>query len=91
MDRRHFLALPAAAAMLPGQARVQARQSPARDVVRYPDPSVRSLDPRFDKYRAGAAVVERLSRLLALLKNTVDHINLTKRYLCFDLSYANAL
>ena len=35
MDRRHFLALPAAAAMLPGQARVQARQSPARDVVRY--------------------------------------------------------
>ena len=60
MDRRHFLALPAAAAMLPGQARVQARQSPARDVVRYPDPSVRSLDPRFDKYRAGAAVVERL-------------------------------
>ena len=33
-------------------------QAPA--IVRYPDPSVRSLDPRFDKYRVGAAVVERL-------------------------------
>jgi gluconolactonase len=59
LDRRHFLALPAGA-MLSGQARLQARQSPMRDVVRYPDPSVRSLDPRFDKYRVGAAVVERL-------------------------------
>ena len=47
MDRRHFLALPAAAAMLPGQARAEARQPPSRDVVRYPDPSVRSLDPRW--------------------------------------------
>src|SRR6187455_2927830 len=32
-----------------------------RDVlVGYPDPAVESLEPRFDKYRIGSAVVERL-------------------------------
>jgi gluconolactonase len=32
-----------------------------RDVlVAYPDPAVESLDPRFDKYRIGSAMVERL-------------------------------
>ena len=41
--------------MLPGQIRAEARQPSSRDVVRYPDPAVRSLDPRFDRYRAGAA------------------------------------
>lgn len=30
------------------------------DVVRYPDPAVESLDPRFDRYRIGNAAVERL-------------------------------
>jgi gluconolactonase len=29
-------------------------------ITRYPDPSVRSLDPRFDAYRLGSAAVERL-------------------------------
>lgn len=29
-------------------------------IVRYPDPSVQSLDPRFDKYKLGSAAVERL-------------------------------
>lgn len=31
-----------------------------RDVIGYPDPAVESLDPRFNKYRLGSAVVERL-------------------------------
>lgn len=30
------------------------------DIVRYPDPAVESIDPRFDQYRLGSAVVERL-------------------------------
>lgn len=30
------------------------------DIVRYPDPAVESVDPRFDQYRIGSAVVERL-------------------------------
>jgi gluconolactonase len=29
-------------------------------IVRYPDPSVQSLDPRFEKYKLGSAAVERL-------------------------------
>lgn len=29
-------------------------------LVRYPDPAVESLDPRFDKYKLGSAAVERL-------------------------------
>ncbi|HEX5692137.1 MAG TPA: SMP-30/gluconolactonase/LRE family protein, partial [Roseiflexaceae bacterium] len=29
-------------------------------VVRYPDPAVETIDPRFDQYRLGSAAVERL-------------------------------
>lgn len=39
-------------------------QSNARDwkldIVRYPDPAIESLDPRFDKYKLGNAALERL-------------------------------
>ena len=31
-----------------------------RDIVRYPDPAIEVLDPRFAKYRIGNAAVERL-------------------------------
>jgi gluconolactonase len=31
-----------------------------QDVVRYPDPAVETVDPRFDQYRLGSAAVERL-------------------------------
>jgi gluconolactonase len=31
-----------------------------RTIVRYPDPAVESLDPRFEAYKLGAAVVERI-------------------------------
>ena len=30
------------------------------DIVRYPDPAIESLDPRFDKYKLGNAALERL-------------------------------
>lgn len=61
MDRRAFLSLPAAAALLPRaiDAREQTSQ-PGSAIVRYPDPAVRSLDPRFGKYRVGNAAIERL-------------------------------
>src|SRR5688572_23405058 len=39
-------------------------QPTARDwkleIVRYPDPAIESLDPRFDKYKLGNAALERL-------------------------------
>jgi len=31
-----------------------------RDVIRYPDPAVESLDPRFNQYKLGSAAVERI-------------------------------
>jgi len=34
--------------------------SDRQSVVRYPDPAIETLDPRFDKYRQGNAAVERL-------------------------------
>ena len=61
MDRRAFLSLPAAAVALGPQDLAAQKSSPqVPAIVRYPDPAVRSLDPRFDRYRVGAAVVERL-------------------------------
>ena len=30
------------------------------EIVRYPDPRIEALDPRFDKYRLGSAALERL-------------------------------
>ena len=32
----------------------------ARDVVRYPEPAVEVIDPRFAKYKIGNAALERL-------------------------------
>jgi gluconolactonase len=58
MDRRAFLSLSAIGALAPTARAQAAGQLPA--VTRYPDPAVRVLDPRFGKYRVGAAVVERL-------------------------------
>ena len=58
LDRRELLSLPLAAAALSSSARAQSRSPATRDLVRYPDPAVRSLDPRFDKYRVGNAAVE---------------------------------
>jgi gluconolactonase len=58
MDRRAFRSLSAIGALAPTARAQAAGQLPA--VTRYPDPAVRVLDPRFGKYRVGAAVVERL-------------------------------
>ena len=30
-----------------------------RTIVRYPDPAVETVDPRFEKYRIGSAAVEK--------------------------------
>src|SRR5262245_1063968 len=42
----------------PGEA--AARRDWERGVVRYPDPAVEQLDPRFAAYRLGSAAIERL-------------------------------
>jgi len=40
--------------------REKAERSGWAPTLRYPDPLVRSIDPRFDKYKLGNASVERL-------------------------------
>src|SRR6185295_9202600 len=57
-SRREFLAVGAAAAAstLASPARAQWQPSP-----RYPDPSIKIVDPRFAKYRVASAKVERLA------------------------------
>ncbi len=70
MNRRAFLALTAGATAVATHAsasiaaqppgRPMPPPGPPREIVRYPDPAVRSLDPRFDKYKVGNAAIERL-------------------------------
>ncbi len=58
MQRRSFMkaATTAAAALAPRVAMA----GEGKALVRYPDPSLVTVDPRFDKYRQGNAAVERL-------------------------------
>jgi gluconolactonase len=61
MQRRTFVksaAATAAAALAAPWASGREWDKPAS--VRYPDPAIQTLDPRFDKYRQGNAAVERL-------------------------------
>ena len=57
IHRRSLLA--AAAALVPAAAQTP-RDWAGREPVRYPDPDIVSLDPRFDKYKIGSAAIERL-------------------------------
>jgi len=57
LHRRSFLA--AAAALVPAAAQTT-RDWAGRETVRYPDPDIVSLDHRFDKYKIGNAVIERI-------------------------------
>ena len=57
LHRRSFLA--AAAALVPAAAQTP-RDWAGRETVRYPDPDIVSLDRRFDKYKIGSAVIERI-------------------------------
>jgi len=62
MQRRFFLRT---AALTPAALAIAASAQPARDwtnqqPVRYPDPAVQTLDPRFDQYAIGNAAIERL-------------------------------
>ena len=58
LARRSFLAT--AAAALSSAAAQTPRDWTGRQPVRYPDPDVISLDPRFDKYKVGNAAIEKL-------------------------------
>jgi gluconolactonase len=57
VERRHFLAAGAAAAVGALAPRARADWQPSS---RYPDPAIRILDPSFAKYRLNLAKVERL-------------------------------
>ena len=63
IDRRSFLALgatAAAGALLPTSAKSQERELSGPAPVRYPDPRIVVLEPRFAKYKIGNTAVERL-------------------------------
>ena len=57
LPRRSFLA--AAAALIPAAAQTS-RDWSGRQPVRYPDPDIVSLDPRFDKYRINNTTIQKL-------------------------------
>ena len=58
IDRRHFLATAATAGA--GLATATARDWSGNKPIRYPDPDLISLDPRFDKYKLGNTPLQRL-------------------------------
>lgn len=58
LDRRSFLT--AAAATAAATASAFARDWSGAEPVRYPDPDILALDPRFEKYKLGNAPVQRL-------------------------------
>src|SRR6185437_17051480 len=76
LDRRHFLSAAAATgaslALAGGASAQTVMHSPSRGQapfprgpaspawVRYPEPNVRALDPRFNKYMVGNTYIERL-------------------------------
>jgi gluconolactonase len=62
MDRRSFLArtaLVAGAALVPSMANAE-RDWTGHEPVRYPDPDIVVLDPRFGKYKLGNTAIQRL-------------------------------
>lgn len=58
INRRSFLT--AAAAATAATASALARDWSGKDPVGYPDPDIRSLDPRFDKYKIGNTPLKRI-------------------------------
>jgi gluconolactonase len=60
MRRRVFLARSVAAGAAAAAPWSRSIETAAQPIVRYPDPSVVTLDPRFDRLRQGNAAVERL-------------------------------
>jgi gluconolactonase len=60
MKRRIFLARSVAAGAIAAAPWSRSMETAAQPIVRYPDPSVVTLDPRFDRLRQGNAAVERL-------------------------------
>ena len=62
LNRRSFLGLGAKSLALAAasSALADGRDWSGRDPVRYPDPDVIALDPRFAKYKVGSAAIQRL-------------------------------
>ena len=60
VDRRSFLAAATLASAAASAARADERDWSGARPVRYPDPDVVTLDPRFDRYRIGNAALQRL-------------------------------
>ncbi len=58
VTRRNFLA--AAATAVSATTSCFARDWSGKEPIRYPDPDIRSLDPRFDKYKIGNTQIKRL-------------------------------
>jgi gluconolactonase len=58
LDRRSFLA--AASALFPALAAAQRRDWSGEAPVRYPDPDIVALDPRFNPYKLGNTPIQRL-------------------------------
>src|SRR5579864_3674707 len=60
MMRRSFLTAGIGAAMIAPRAARAERDWSGRDPVRYPDPDILVLDPRFAKYKIGNTPIQRL-------------------------------
>ena len=60
LDRRSFLTATIAGAAISSAARGAQRDWSGANPVRYPDPDIVILDPRFAKYRTGNTSIQRL-------------------------------
>src|SRR5574337_433434 len=60
LDRRSFLTATVAGVALAAAGRAAQRDWSGQTPVRYPDPDIVILDPRFAKYRTGNTPIQRL-------------------------------
>jgi gluconolactonase len=60
LDRRHFLTVTAGAVFAAAAANAQERDWSGKNPIRYPDPDIVVLDPRFAKYKIGNTPIQRL-------------------------------
>lgn len=80
-NRRHFLS---ACGLLGSAVIVRGRDFSGENPPRYPDPSIVSLDPRFDKYKLGNTPLQRLYTDPNRLWNEGCAWNAVGRYLVFS-------
>jgi len=82
INRRSFLAIATTAGA--GGMTSKGRDWTGKNPTRYPDPSIISLDPRFDKYKLGYTPVQRLYTNPNRLWNEGCAWNAVGRYLVFS-------